>query len=304
MTSTFDAGTWAPVSLDWPAESARSDDGFRWRHARSNLCLDFHGDPRRAQMVVFSDGNHHMALEECLQRFLAAHPVAEDVFYVTTPPAVLLAWLESGSLHVGNLCLSLRPHVFISPPKILDRVVAAGHARRHVPFMRSRGNVLLVRKGNPKGVRTLADLARPEVRLFLSNPKAETASYEVYVTSLRELARTQGVAPDFIDAGAERVVYGERIHHREAPQALADGRADAALLYYHLALRYTRIFPEHFEMVPLDGTPTAPAAENVISAFHLALVGDGGEWGAAAHDYLLGEEAAEIYARHGLHRAA
>lgn len=292
-------------SLNWPPERARIAEAEpAWSQAGSNVCLDFHGDPRRARLVVFSDGNHHMALEECLQRFLAAHPAAEDVFYATTPPAVLLAWLESGSLHVGNLCLSLRPHVFISPPKILDRVVAAGHAHRHVPFMRSRGNMLLVRKGNPKAIRTLVDLARPGVRLFLSNPKTETASHEVYAESLRGLAHAQRVTPDFIDAGAERVVYGERIHHREAPQALADGRADAALLYYHLALRYTRIFPEHFEMVPLDGAPTAPAAENVISAFHLALVGDGGAWGVAAHDYLLGEETAEIYARHGLRRAA
>lgn len=288
-------------SLNWPPERARIAAAEpAWSQTGSNVCLDFHGDPRRARLVVFSDGNHHMALEECLQRFLTAHPTVEDVFYVTTPPAVLLAWLEAGSLHVGNLCLSLRPHVFISPPKILDRVVAAGHASRHVPFMRSRGNVLLVRKGNPKGIRTLADLARPGVRLFLSNPKTETASYEVYVESLKGLARTQGVAPGFLDDGTERIVYGERIHHREAPQALADDRADAALLYYHLVLRYTRIFPEHFDMVPLDGTPTAPAAENVISEFHLALVGDGGEWGAAARDYLLGEEATEIYARHGL----
>ncbi len=292
-------------SLNWPPERARvAAAESAWSQTGSNVCLDFHGDPRRARLVVFSDGNHHMALEECLQRFLAAHPAAEDVFYVTTPPAVLLAWLESGSLHVGNLCLSLQPHVFISPPKILDRVIAAGHARRHVPFMRSRGNVLLVRKGNPKGIRTLADLARPGARLFLSNPKTETASYEVYVESLKGLARAQGVASDFLDAGAERIVYGERIHHREAPQALADGRADVALIYYHLALRYTRIFPEYFEMVPLDDTPTAPATENVISAFHLALVDNGGEWGAAAYDYLLGEEAAEIYARHGLRRAA
>ncbi|MEK7815346.1 MAG: substrate-binding domain-containing protein, partial [Pseudomonadota bacterium] len=163
MTSAFDAGTRALVPLDWPAESTRPDDGFRWLHARSNLCLDFHGDPQRARLVVFSDGNHHMALEECLRRFLAAHPAVEDVFYVTTPPAVLLAWLEAGSLHVGNLCLSLRPHVFISPLKILDRVVAAGHATHHVPFMRSCGNVLLVQKGNPKAIRTLADLARPGV---------------------------------------------------------------------------------------------------------------------------------------------
>lgn len=288
--------------LDWPPERAGGADPTpRWSQPLSNLVLDFHGDPARARLVVFSDGNHHMALEECLRRFLAAQPAAEDVFYVTTPPAVLLAWLEAGSLHVGNLCLSLRPHVFISPPRILDRVVAAGYATHHTPFMRSRGNVLLVRQGNPKGIRVVTDLARADVRLFLSNPETETASYEVYADTLRGLARRAGVDGDFLSG--VQAVYGERIHHREAPQALADGRADAALLYYHLALRYTRIFPEHFEMVPLDDTPTAPAAENIVSEFHLALVGDGGEWGAVARDYLLGQEAAEIYARHGLRRA-
>jgi len=37
-------------------------------------------------LVVFSDGNHHMALGECVARFLAAYPDAGDVFYTTTPP--------------------------------------------------------------------------------------------------------------------------------------------------------------------------------------------------------------------------
>jgi hypothetical protein len=288
--------------LDWPAERA-GDAGAapRWAQPGSNLALDFHGDPVRAQLVVFSDGNHHMALEECLRRFLAAHPRAQDVFYATTPPAVLLDWLGAGVLDLGNLRLSRTPHLFISPPGILNRVVAAGRAAGHVPFMRSRGNVLLVRKGNPKGVRTVADLARADVRLFLSNPQTETASHEVYARSLRALAGAAGIGADIV--AGPNVVHGERIHHREAPQALADGRADAACLYYHLALRYTRIFPERFEIVTLDGTPERPAPGNVLSHYHLALVGDGGEWGAAARDFLRGPDAAAIYARHGLARS-
>ena len=36
--------------------------------------------------------------------------------------------------------------------------------------------------------------------------------------------------------GSGPIVFGERIHHREAPQALADGKADVAMVYYHLAL--------------------------------------------------------------------
>lgn len=288
--------------LDWPPERAGdADETPRWSQPFSNLALDFHGDPARARLVVFSDGNHHMALAESLRRLLVRHPRMGDIFYLTTPPAVLLDLLAAGRLDLGNLRLRAAPHLFISPPGVLDRVVAAGRAAAHTPFMRSRGNVLLVRKGNPKGIRAAADLARADVRLFLSNPKTETASYAVYAQTVRALARAAGIGADFV--GGPSVVHGERIHHREAPQALADGRADAACLYYHLALHYARIFPDRFEIVPLDGAPKAPAPENVVSQFHLALVDDGGEWGAAARDFMLGEEVAEIYARHGLARA-
>jgi DNA-binding transcriptional LysR family regulator len=294
--------------LRWPHESARGDAAGKaqWSHARSNICLDFHGDPRRARLVVFSDGNHHMALEACLRAFLARHPQVEDVFYATTPPAVLLRLLDAGELHLGNLCLALTPHVFISPPDILERVVQSRRMDTHVPFMRSRGNVLLVRKGNPKGIAGVADLARMDVRLFLSNPVTETASHRVYVESLRRLARSAGVVLDVLDAapGAARVCYGERIHHREAPQALADERADVAMIYYHLALRYTRVFPDVFDLVPLGDALTDPGAEtqNVVSDYHLGLIGDGGEWGSALRDFLMGETATLIYEHHGLRR--
>jgi len=296
------------AELSWPDERAGGTDAPRWAQARSNICLDFHGDPARAGLAVFSDGNHHMALQECLAVFLARHAEIGDIFYATTPPGVLLQWLDAGALAVGNLRLAIRPQVFISPPKVLERVIAAGHATDHQPFMRSRGNVLLVRAGNPKNIRGVADLARADVRLFLSNPLTETPSYQVYVETLKRFAERQRVTLDFLGAGPDtphpRVVFGERIHHRELPQALADGHADAAPVYYHLALRYCRIFPELFEMVALDGgaPEPSPSPEQVISDFHLALIGDGGRWGGALREFLLSPETAAIYARHGLQR--
>ena len=75
--------------LPWPAESARvpkkGEPSFR--QAGANICLDFHGDPARAKLVVFSDGNHHMALEECVASFLVDKPDVGDIFYATTPQA-------------------------------------------------------------------------------------------------------------------------------------------------------------------------------------------------------------------------
>ncbi len=296
--------------LAWPREWARDhSDRPVWFHPGSNLCLDFHGDPRTAGAVLFSDGNHHMALGEALAHFCTLHPAVGDVFYATTPPGVVLQALERGGLSLGNLFIGVRPDVFVSPAPILDRLVANGTMARHAAFARSRGNVLLVRAGNPCRIRDVRDLARSDVRLFLSNPRTEAASYQVYRETLTRFARRFA-----IDLGAvlqtddaARVVYGECIHHREAPQALADGRADVAVLYYHLALRYTRVFPGVFEVVALDGsgdTAPDPSPDNVTTAYHAGLVGNGGAWGRSLLDFLMSETVAAIYERHGLRRVA
>lgn len=294
--------------LDWPREWARDrSDRPVWFHAGSNLSLDFHGDPVAARLAVFSDGNHHMALAETLAAFLDRYPAVGDVFYATTPPAVLAQAVKAGGFSLGNLFLGVRPQVFISPPAVLDQLVAAGHMTAQAPFMQSRGNVLLVRAGNPLRIRDARDLARPEVRLFLSNPDTEKASYDVYAGTLARFADTFGVHFDFLAGRSPRVVHGERIHHREAPQALHDGRADAAVLYYHLALRYTRIFPGTFEVVALEGGDDREPArreENVLTDYHAGLVGDGGEWGGRLLDFLGSDRVTEIYRHHGLSRPA
>lgn len=295
--------------LDWPREWARDhSDRPAWFHPGSNLCLDFHGDLRAAGAVVFSDGNHHMALGEALARFCTLHPDVGDIFYATTPPGVLLRMLESGGLGLGNLFISVRPHVFISPAPILDQLVGRGVMARHAPFARSRGNVLLVRAGNPHAIRSVRDLARQDVRVFLSNPKTEAASYAVYRETLARFAQRHAIdlGPVLRAEADRRVIFGESIHHREAPQALADGRADVAVVYYHLALRYTRIFPGRFAIVGLDGgdAPPAPSPDNVTTQYHVGLVGDGGAWGGALADFLLGDTAGAIYEHHGLMRVA
>jgi hypothetical protein len=293
--------------LDWPEEPIIGyENPPKWHHAGSNLCLDFHGDPSVAKLRVFSDGNHHMALSETLQHFYERNPAVEHIFYATTPPGPILQLLRHGSLQLGHLILSATPHVFISPPHVLEMLVREGHMKTYSPFMRNRGSALLVKKGNPKDIHSIADLARNDVRLFLSNPKTETVSYESYVETLKGLAAREGIDPASVFDGAPgpTIVYGERIHHREAPQAVADGVADVAVVYYHLALRYTRIFPDLFEIIPLAGISDKdePIPENIISETHVGLIGDGGPWGSMFVDLLASETVSDIYAKHGLAR--
>ncbi len=286
--------------LNWPIETSKADyaTGFGWNQAGSNLCLDFHGDPVVAKLVVFSDGNHHMALEACCQAFLKHYPEAGDIFYATTPPKVILESVLQGGVMLGNLRLNLMPHVFISPANILDKLVGKGLIAAHQAFARSRGNVLLLKKGNPKTITDIADLLRSDVRLTISNPVTETASYDVYKKTLLDVAQEQGLDvtafSDLINKDSNRVVFGESIHHREVPQTLFGNRADVAVVYYHLALRYTRIFPDNFEFINIK--MQAP----VQTDYHIGLMKNSGEWGTLFLDFMLSDKAAAIYNEHGL----
>ncbi len=295
--------------LDWPRETGLPSPGQTrlFSQRGSNLVLDFHGDPLRAGLCVFSDGNHHMALETAIQTFLAANPEVIDVFYSTTPPAPLVDALLGGGITIGNLTLSRKPDVFIGPGPILDKLVDAGLMAAHRPFAESRGNVLLVLKGNPKGIAGIADLLSPGVTLALSNPDTEGASYGVYRDTLLGLAGEAGMDTSELKKKISYVgtgtIFSTTIHHREIPELLARGSADVAVVYYHLALRYTRIFPDVFDLISLDGIPNGVrSAANPTTRYHIGLIEDGGRWGRRFKAFMLGDEARLLYKHHGLQR--
>ena len=297
------------MSLQWPSETVSGEDLVEpWEQAGSNRVLDFHGDPAKARLTVFSDGNHHMALRDALSAFYEENPAVQDIFYATTPPYPIIRILKAGAIRLGNLTLRLKPHVFISPPDVLDRLQAEGLLQSHRLLARNQGCVLLIARENPKNINNLADLMRGDVRLFISNPRTEKVSCQGYRESLEDMAGAQGLDTDAFSAAVfgEKAVWGQCIHHREAPEALADGRADAAVVYYHLALRYTRIFPELFAFIPMGGTTENPEpfAENRISEIHLGLIGRGGRWGRRFEKFMCSPTVADIYAAHGLCHAA
>ena len=171
--------------MDWPVDFDNFDGELKkWFHPGSNMLLDFHGDPVNSDLIVFSDGNHNMALKETLQQFKSETPEMEGFFYVTTPPGPIVQLLESGRLQIGNFILSVKPDVFISPPNVLDKLVKDGHMEAHMPFVKNQGNVLLVKKGNPKKISSVDDLKQKDITVFLSNPEAEKVSYRGYFDTL------------------------------------------------------------------------------------------------------------------------
>ena len=291
--------------LDWPSETVLAEDKIeQWHQPVSNRVLDFHGDPIKANLVVFSDGNHHMALLHSLKAFHHEMPQVDDIFYATTPPYPITRLLKTGAIRLGNLTLSVRPHVFISPPEILEGLKPVTYLNQHQFLAQNMGSVILISRDNPKKIESIQDLMRNDVRLFISNPETEKTSYTGYRQTLEGMAIRQDLDGDaFCQAVfGKTAVFGQRIHHREAPEAVVAGQADVAIVYYHLALRYTRIFPDKFDTIPLGGTKTAPEPppENLISKIHIGLINDGGPWGEQFIEFMKAETVARIYTKHGL----
>lgn len=302
MSPANNSLSWPPEAAQYPNNSVRS-----FCAPGSNLVLDFHGDPAMAGLAVFSDGNHHMALEASVRAFLAANPAVVDVFYTTTPPAPLVDALKGDGLVLGNLRISRKPDVFIGPGNILDELVDANLITRHVPFAESRGNVILVRKGNPKSITSVSDMLSDDVTVTCSNPMTEKASYSVYAEAARGLAREASADGDALvkklSTAGPKTVHSQIIHHREVPELIGAGHADAAIIYYHLALRYTRIFPDIFELVDIgsvlsgERSPTNPTTQ-----YHIGLVADGGKWGEQFITFMQSNTAQRLYEEHGLLR--
>ena len=104
-------------------------------------------------------------------------------------------------------------------------------------------------------------------------------------------------------------VSGKRIMHREQPWAVDSGAADAGVIFYHLALYFTRTFPDKFEIVPLAGTADKPepAPGNKVAVLQAVRIkGDWREKQTQATEKLMealtSPQTAEILEKHGMRK--
>jgi hypothetical protein len=119
-------------------------------------------------------------------------------------------------------------------------------------FSRNRGFALLVRKGNPLGIHGLVDVARSGGRIALPGAASEPQARARYRAALDDLIGKPAADELF---AAETPNFPGRIGivHRDLPEMVARGYADVALTQYHLISYWTRIFPNHFALVPVSG---------------------------------------------------
>ena len=221
-----------------------------------------------ASLVIFTEGNHLMALlsDDILGAFppwAKSQPRYADldldnVVVVTVPQPAVVQMIRTGGLALGNLVLEVNRKsgfsdiVMVGPEPLRQlRKLGAIEPRARF-FSRNRGFALLVRKGNPLGIHALVDVARSGGRIALPEAASEPEARARYRAAVDELIGRP--AADALFA-AETPNFPGRIGivHRDLPEMVARGYADVALTQYHPISYWTRIFPNHFALVPVSG---------------------------------------------------
>jgi len=258
-----------PEPLVWPVVT-KLQPGIRLFAGHTDTVPDIVGRiGTPASLVIFTEGNHLMVLlsNDIIGGFPSwaksqpqyADLDLQNIVVVTLPQPVVVQMIRVGGIALGNLILDVSrktgfyPDVVMGGPDPLQQLRKLGVIESPARFFsKNRGLALLVRKGNPLGIHGLADVVRSGARIALPDAVNEAGSRARYREAVDELiGKAAGDA--FFAAEAPHFSGRLGIVHRDFPEMVARGYADVALTQYHLVSYWTRIFPNHFELVPVLG---------------------------------------------------
>lgn len=310
-----------PKLLSWPRYGGGQTPDLT--EPTANTLNDFTGEIRDCDITLSTAGNYHMALHELWPTYLAMFSDQErprNWFFTTSPP-VAPAQIANKQLQVGNLKSECLPQVAVGPKRMIEKLKAAGVTEGEpAEVYVNKGSVLLVKKGNPKRIHSVWDLARRDVKVTTSNPEKEPGSFEGYRDTIYGVAANdkhppRGLTADTLfsrifngaSGNPDKWITGTMIHHREVPWSVAYGKADVGILFYHLALHAVRQFPDTFEIVPLGGTVTDPQplpGNKVGVHYAVRIKGDWSSRQLNAREKLMqaltSPKFAQILAKHGM----
>ncbi len=259
--------------------------------------LDLHGDPLRADLVVFLNGNQWMVMEDLLVAFHQEHPEVKNIFYETLPPGILLQQIRCGTLRMGELIISVPPDVYTAGREEMESLLKDCFIKEYVPYAKNH-LAIMVPQGNPQGITGWQDLGRPGVRVVMPNPETEGVGRLI----LKAMKKTGG--RELVEAVMEKKLTNEetfltQIHHRQTLLLLMDGNADAGPVWISEALYQKRIGS------PLDYVPILEE-QNESGTYFIAIVERTAQHRVAAAaflDFMRRKQAQDIYAGYGFSSA-
>ena len=257
-----------------------------WQHGANNDALerglefavpevddmaDFHGDLTDPKLVLYVGGNYFFAMAPLVKTFESEHPEYKGkLFWETIPPGLLVKQMDAGgTITSGNMTFTLKPDVYLAGLKKVQELIGAGKLEAPaVPYV-TNTLTIMIPKDNPAGVKSLADLGRPDIKLAMPNPAFEGIVRQIKMSLAK--AGGQALADIVYDA---KVKDGSailtHIHHRQTPLFLMQGIADAGVTWQSEAMFQEQIgHPiSHVEIPAKDNATAIYAGAAVKGAAH------------------------------------
>jgi len=233
-----------PEPLVWPA-LVKLPSGIRLFAGHTDTVLDVVGRiGAPPSLVIFTEGNHLMVLlsDDIISAFPSwaksqsqyADLNLDNIVVSTLPQPILVEAIRAGGIALGNLTLEVSrrsgfyPDIFMGYPEPLRQLHERGVVESQARFFcRNRGVTLLVRKGNPLGIRGLSDVLHAGTRIALPDGCPQLCGRGLYLASPRFVLGAD--IPEPLRGGGRcrrrAVFYGDRLGscRRSAACARAPG---------------------------------------------------------------------------------
>lgn len=256
---------------------------------------------KEAAVILWLAGNQFFAMDEVIHAF-QKHSPGTAVGLITLPPGLLLKAIQTGGWTYGGNGYPGLPDIYASVNLgHLQTLKKSGLMEQYAVYMHNELQIM-VAKGNPKRVQGIAELVRPGMRTSLPNPVDE-GIMQFYA---RKVLERHGMWMQ-ISGGKECVScqttpsnWFTAVHHRETPDRIKAGTADAGIVWKTEVLAAVR------DGAPVEGVEL-PAADSLRDEVAYAI----GSLTKSPHreaagkylQFLSTPEGQEAYAKYGFVKA-
>lgn len=277
------------------ANNPAEDKGLEFTVREADNLADFHGDPTNARLILFVGGNYFFAMAPLVRAFEEDHPdLRGRIYYETIPPGLLVRQMKAGGrITVGNMTWTAKPDAYFAGQMAVKRLIEAGDLEGPSVAYATNQLAIMVPAGNPAGVKGLADLGRPDIRLAMPDPAFEGVARQIKA-ALGKAGGEALVTAVYETKVKDGTTLFTQMHHRQTPVWLMQGRAQAGVTWRSETIfQAERGLPTTRVDIPDDQNATGIYAGAVVKgAAHAAEA-------RAWLDFLQRPKARAIFARYG-----
>jgi ABC-type molybdate transport system substrate-binding protein len=271
-----------------------ADRGYVFQVPDVDNVPDLHGNPEDAKLVLFIGGNQFFVLPELIAAFEREHAdLRGHIFYETLPPGILLKQMEhENTITLGNFTLRVQPDVYEADIHALTGLESRNLVEKPAAYATNDLSIM-VSASNPRGIHSLRDLGRSDVRVSMPNPEWEGIARQIGA-SLRKAGGETLFHTVYEEKVQDGSTYLTQIHHRQTPMRIMKGESEAGVTWS------SEVRFQEKTGNPISGI-AIPQDQNVTAVYGAAVLRNAPHLEAARAwvEFLNSAEAQAVYREYG-----